>query len=191
MHKKDESQIKHISRLIEALLFWAAEPVPKAELQKKVGAHINSEVTDEDLAFALADLKSRLVSINSAIRATISETDVELRLSSDVSDFINSLESSERERDLGKAGLETLAIILYENGATRRRIEHVRGVNAQFTLRSLLMRGLIAKTEKEGERGARYIATPETFAFLGISSAADLPEFTAIKEKLNAVSNKE
>ncbi|HRH25919.1 MAG TPA: SMC-Scp complex subunit ScpB [Candidatus Paceibacterota bacterium] len=188
---KDESQIKNISQLVEALLFWAAEPVPKAELQKKVGTFINSEVTEEDLALALADMESRLSAIGSAIRATVSEQDVELRLSSDVSDFISSLESGERDRDLGKAGLETLAIILYENGASRRRIEHVRGVNAQFTLRSLLMRGLIAKTEKEGERGARYIATPETFAFLGISSAADLPEFTAIKEKLNAVSDKE
>jgi segregation and condensation protein B len=89
-------------------------------------------------------------------------------------------------RDLGKAGLETLTIILYKHPIKRSEIDYIRGVNSSFILRNLLIRGLIERlTEKEGlGRGYLYKPTLELLSHLGVSKIENLPESASITSEL-------
>jgi segregation and condensation protein B len=89
---------------------------------------------------------------------------------------VKKLRESELARDLGKASLETLAVIAYQTGTTRGEIDWVRGVNSSTSLRTLLMRGLVEGREDERDkRRIRYSLTTEALAHLGIKNASELP----------------
>ena len=67
-------------------------------------------------------------------------------------ELIERLRKEELSRDLGKAALETLSIVLYKGKVSRRDIEYIRGVNSTAILRSLLIRGLIVERLGKVER---------------------------------------
>lgn len=110
---------------------------------------------------------------------------LELRTTAEAAPVIRTLRESELSRDLGKASLETLAIILYRGTATRTEIDWVRGVNSGAALRTLLLRGLIERTEDTADkRRARYHATVIALAHLGISTVEDLPRFAELRQEI-------
>jgi segregation and condensation protein B len=77
---------------------------------------------------------------------------------------------------------------LYRKKISKPELDTIRGVNSQFIVRSLLIRGLIAK-EGSATDGRTFIyrPTPELFSFLGITQTEDLPEYTETLAKLAAV----
>ena len=95
-------------------------------------------------------------------------------------------------KDLGKAGLETLSIILYRGPATRRDIDYIRGVNSQFILRNLLIRGLVEKIQNpDDQRTFFYKPTFQLLSYLGIGKLEDLPEYLTMKNDLTVASETE
>jgi Predicted transcriptional regulator containing the HTH domain len=163
---------------LEAVLFWKGEPWKKA----KVAAAL--ECTAEELETALTSLEQKL-SIR-GLRIVRASDEIELRTAPEASALIEKLTKEELYRDLGKAGLETLTIILYKGPVRRSDIDYIRGVNSSFIIRNLLVRGLIERTtEKEG-RGFSYKPTVELLSHVGVSRIEDLPEFTQVKAELEA-----
>lgn len=162
---------------LEALLFAAGEPLSRKQLAALTGA------TPADIDAALTALQASLASRGLAL-IEVKDT-VELRTSPDAANVVKKLRESELSRDLGKAGLETLAIILYRNGATRGQIDWVRGVNSSTALRSLLLRGLIARKDDPADRRrALYEPTPDALGFLGVRTLAELPRFEELSGAL-------
>jgi segregation and condensation protein B len=158
------------SALLEAVLFASGEPLPKARLAKLL------EVTQAELSTATEELASSLKEGGLALVET--EDELELRTTGDASHIIKKLRESELSRDLGKASLETLAMIVYRGSATRGEIDYVRGVNSGAAIRSLTLRGLIERTEDATDkRRARYKTTVDALAHLGVSRKEDLPRF--------------
>lgn len=153
---------------LHALLFASGEPLEKKRLATLLG------VTNAELDIAL---KALAVSLKeSGIALVESGTEAELRTATEASDLIKKLRENELARDLGKASLETLAIVAYQSGATRGEVDWVRGVNSSASLRTLLMRGLIDGREDERDkRRVRYALTTEALAHLGIANASELP----------------
>ena len=105
------------------------------------------------------------------------------------------MQKEEFSRELGRAGSETLAVVLYRGPVSRREIDQIRGVNSGFILRALLIRGLIERTESVvGERSFTYKPSLKLFEHLGIRRREDLPEFTnawkAVDEFVKAEENK-
>jgi segregation and condensation protein B len=82
---------------------------------------------------------------------------------------------------LGRATLETLAIVAYKQPVTRADIEAIRGVDADAAVSTLLSRRLIKIAgRKEGVgRPLLYATTPE---FLEIFGLKDLKELPALHE---------
>lgn len=153
---------------LEALLFASGEPLAKKQLAKLL------EIKDTELTLVLKALAESLKGRGTALIET--DTDVELRTVPEASVLVKKLRESELARELGKASLETLAVIAYQSGATRGEIDWVRGVNSSTSLRNLLMRGLISGREDERDkRRIRYSVTTEAFAHLGIRNAEELP----------------
>lgn len=169
-----------LSNHIEAILFWKGEPMMLAELCRALKAPSN------EVKKALGILKEKL----NGRGIVLIETEGEIALTTAPSEheLIESLRKEELSRDLGKAALETLSIILYKGSVSRREIEYVRGVNSTAILRSLLIRGLVERIQGEiDERQFLYRGTVELFSLLGISKAEDLPEFAKVRSEIDAL----
>jgi segregation and condensation protein B len=82
-------------------------------------------------------------------------------------------------KDLGKAGLETLSIVLYKGPISRADIDYVRGVNSAFILRNLSVRGLITKEDN------KYKPTLDLISHLGIKHIDELPDKETILAELD------
>lgn len=75
---------------------------------------------------------------------------------------------------LSQAALETLAVIAYRQPVTRSRISHIRGVNVDAVVRTLIARELIEEVG-ETDSGARlYGTTGEFLERMGFDSLDDL-----------------
>ncbi|MFW0112473.1 SMC-Scp complex subunit ScpB [Rothia sp. CCM 9416] len=76
---------------------------------------------------------------------------------------------------LTRAALETLAVIAYQQPATRSYLAQVRGVSVDAAVRNLLHRGLIAETVPDETGATQYITTNTLLEKLGLNSLDELP----------------
>ncbi|MEZ4104600.1 MAG: SMC-Scp complex subunit ScpB [Candidatus Paceibacterota bacterium] len=158
-----------IDVLIEGFLFYKSAPQKKQVIIKLF------DLTEEDFSNAISALKERLQ--NGATR--LIETDDELRLvlCQEMSPIIDEMRKSELKSDIGKAGAETLAIILYRGPVSRAEIDKIRGVNSSFILRNLMVRGLIERNYHKKNAVYKFSATTALLAHLGITEKNQLPDF--------------
>ena len=169
-----------LDKQIEALLFWKGEPMTLPELCRALNAP-SSEVRR-----ALGELREKLRGCGIALIET--GESFALGTAPETHELIERVRKEELSRDLGRAALETLSIVLYKGEVSRREIEYVRGVNSTAILRSLLIRGLIERKQSEtDERMFLYHPTVELFALLGVTRSDELPEFAAVRAELEAV----
>jgi len=111
--------------------------------------------------------------------------DVMLGTTKEMSSTIEKLTKEELVRDLGKAGLETLSIVLYQGPISRADIDFIRGVNSQFILRNLLIRGLVERVENPKDaRSFLYKTTLSLLAHLGITKIEELPEYSQVRDDI-------
>lgn len=168
-----------ISRKIETVLFWKAEPVTKRKLSEFIGA--NLEEVEAGLTALDGELSKR------GIMLVRNGDEVMLGTAPELSSLIEKLTKEELNRELGKAGLETLSIILYFGPITRADIDFIRGVNSTFVLRSLMVRGLVERIANSADqRSFLYKSTFELQSYLGLGDLRTLPEYAAARTELEA-----
>lgn len=161
--------------LIEGVLFYKTAPVKKADLAALFS------VSSDELRSALTALAERLEA--GATRLVETETDVQLVTAPLCSETIAKLRKEEQKREIGKAGAETLAIVLYRGPVSRSDIDRIRGVNSGYILRSLATRGLIERTASQ--KRVEYQATPELLRHLGVTNRHALPGFDVVMQQLD------
>jgi segregation and condensation protein B len=167
---------------IESILLFKNEPITLTTLSKMLG--VKKEEVEKSLQNLHEFYRGRGLTL-------VTDGDsVSLGTSSENSSLIESIQKEELSRELGRAGLETLAIILYKGPISRREIDHIRGVNSSFILRNLLIRGLIERTEGE-ERSYTYKPTLKLLQHLGVGRIEDLPEYKTAFTKLSEYVEKE
>src|SRR5207237_6405715 len=78
---------------------------------------------------------------------------------------------------LGRAALETLAIVAYKQPATRAEIEAIRRVDVDGVLATLLSRRLIKIAGRKDAVGRPllYATTPEFLEAFGLKDLTELP----------------
>ena len=168
-----------LSQKIEAILFWKAEPVSFKKLASLLEVDLGSIKT------ALESLKTSLQ--GRGITMVQTDEEVTLGTAKELSTLIETLTKEELVRDLGKAGLETLSIILYQGPISRTDIDYIRGVNSQFIIRNLLIRGLVERVSDEKDaRVFLYKPTLSLLSHLGISKIEELPEFEQVRKEILA-----
>ncbi|MBI4134832.1 MAG: SMC-Scp complex subunit ScpB [Candidatus Sungbacteria bacterium] len=92
--------------------------------------------------------------------------------------LIEELVKSEFGEELSKAAIETIAIVAYKGPITRTEVEYIRGVNSSFTIRNLLLRGLLDRVENPKDaRSYLYMVSIEFLKYLGITRREELPEW--------------
>lgn len=167
-----------LAKQIEAILFYTAEPVLKSYLISYL------KISQEELTQGLETLRSNLE--HSCLMITETDTSLQLVLGGGCTPLIEDLRKEELSRDIGKAGAETLAIILYRGPITRAEVDAIRGVNSTFIIRNLLIRGLVERRDNPRDaRSFQYAITPALLNYLGLESKERLPDYEHIMNTLD------
>lgn len=169
---------------IEAILFYLAEPVSIDFLAKTL------EVSKKEIISAVGELE--IILKDRGVRIVLHDDEIVLVTDPEFSEVIEKIIKEEREKDLGRAGIETLSIIAYKGPVSKKEIEYIRGVNSQWALRSLLLRGLVEKRgSKNDERVVMYSITGEAIRYLGLSRISELPEYEETRKQLEVKETEE
>jgi segregation and condensation protein B len=160
-------------RIIEAILFAAAEPVSLEKLKEHLPAQADVAGLLDSLAENYANRGVNLVQLSGKYM---------FRTAADMA-FVLRKDVHEQKR-LTKAGLETLAIIAYHQPVTRADIEDIRGVAiSKGTLDTLLEIGWIKMRgrRKTPGRPVTYGTTDAFMQHFGLADITDLPGLQELK----------
>ena len=168
----DESPGELTEAQLEALLFVAARPLSRREIASI--ARVDQTTVDERLGDLEVSLRDR------GIRLVASDERVELVTAPDAGALIARYVGADAVR-LSPASLETLAIVAYRQPVTKAAIERIRGVDSDYTVRTLLHRRLVTELGRSDSPG-RPILYGTGFDFLerfALTSLEDLPPLDA------------
>jgi len=157
---------------LEALLFVAERPLSRREIATLSG--VDRATVDA----RLGDLEVSLA--NRGIRLVLSADRVELVTAPDAGALIARYVGADAVR-LSPASLETLAIVAYRQPVTKAAIERIRGVDSDYTVRTLLHRRLVVELGRSDGPGRPFLYGTG-FEFLerfGLTSLEELPPLDA------------
>lgn len=161
---------------LEALLFYRGTSTKRSFVKKTL------DIDDETLNRAVDELKGRL---QGGVVLVSTDTTLELATAPEAHTLIEALRKEELSRELTRAALETLAVILYEGPVRKADIDYVRGVNTSAIVRNLMVRGLIESYTKESQ--TFYQSTTELLKHLGVTEVHELPNHAETQQKLSAL----
>ena len=153
---------------LEALLFVAERPLTRRELVAITGA--SADVIDARLGDLQVGLATR------GIRLLVDAERVALGTAPEAGRLIGRYVGRDPAR-LSPATLETLAIVAYRQPATKSTIERIRGVDADYAIRSLVHRRLVVELGRSDAPGRPilYGTGVEFLERFGLTSLDDLP----------------
>ncbi len=164
----DVAAVELTEAQLEALLFVAEKPLSRREIATLSGT--DRATVDERLGDLEVSLGSR------GIRLILTDDRVELATAPEAGALIARYVGADAVR-LSPAALETLAIVAYRQPVTRAVIERIRGVDSDYTVRTLLHRRLIVELGRSDGPGRPYLYGTG-FEFLerfGLTSLEELP----------------
>jgi segregation and condensation protein B len=156
---------------LEALLFVAEKPLSRSEIARLAG--VDLDTVDERLGDLEVSLGSR------GIRVVLAGDRVELATAPEAGALVARYVGADAVR-LSPASLETLAIVAYRQPITRAGIERIRGVDSDYTVRTLVHRRLIME-QGRSEAPGRPILYGTGFEFLERFGLASLDELPALE----------
>ena len=162
---------------IESILFVHGEPLT----EKRIAAIL--EVPKTEVAAGLAGLSRRLAGRGLALIEHAGAW--QLVTHPDCARFVEALGRHQHAEELSRAALETLAIVAYRGPLTRVEVEYIRGVQSSFSLRTLLLRGLVERAEhQDGARSFVYSVSMDFLKYLGLARLSDLPDYESLRRSV-------
>ncbi len=153
---------------LEALLFVAEKPLSRREIAVLAGT--DRATVDARLGDLEVSLRDR------GIRLLVDGDRVEFATATEGGALVARYIGADAVR-LSPASLETLAIVAYRQPVTKSAIERIRGVDSDYTIRTLLHRRLVVELGRSDAPGRPYLYGTG-FDFLerfGLTSLDDLP----------------
>ena len=166
---------EEIRSTIESLLFVADGPQP---LQRF--AEVLDGVDRETIQSILNELQTELEAQNRGIRLAEVAGGYQLRTPKSNADWVKKFLGGRPSR-MGKATLETLAIIAYRQPITKAEIEAIRGVDVDGVIGTLLERSLIRAVARKDVPGRPFLYGT-TAEFLQLFNLKDLSQLPTLKE---------
>lgn len=154
-------------RIIEAVLFAAAEPLTPAEIARHAGIEGSILPTLTAMADGYAGRGFELVERGGRWH---------FQTAADLAHILR--REREEPRKLSRAAIETLAIIAYHEPVSRAEIEAIRGVAVAKGMLDVLMEAGWIRPAGRREVPGRpliYATTTEFLSHFGLSSRRDLP----------------
>lgn len=177
-------ELDQLKSIIESFLFISGEPIKISKLSRLV------EVPKGEIENALMMLVAEYSSQKRGIVIIRKEDEVQMATSPQNVSFVDKIVKSDLQEALSNASLEVLSIVAYRGPISRMEVELIRGVNCTYTLRNLLMRGLIERIENPKDlRGYVYKISFEFLKKLGIDDVKKLPEYEMLSKdgRINSI----
>jgi len=164
-----------IKSIIESLLFVTDGPLTLQRLGEVVEG-----VEREEIRATLDELQAELETNRRGVRLVEVSGGYQLRTAKVNAEWVKKLLGGRPAR-MGRATLETLAIIAYRQPITRAEIEAIRGVDVDGVINTLLDRSLIRPVARKDVPGRPFLygTTPE---FLQLFNLKDLSHLPTLKE---------
>lgn len=158
---------------LEALLFSTHHPLTAARL-----AELLDVKSVKPVHHSIRDLNKLYEDQGRAFRVEQVAGGYQMLTLPVFADVIKKHQQKEADAKLGKAAIETLAIIAYKQPILRVNIEAIRGVACGETIRGLMEKHLvkIAGRAEEPGRPILYGTTKRFLEVFGLNSLKDLPE---------------
>ena len=168
-----------IPRILEAILFVAGEPVAVADLAQAL------EVSEMEIMHAVEELQRECERRGVTIHRYGDHLRMETR--PEYAPYVERLLQPVQRQTLSQTAMETLAVIAYRQPVTKGEVEQVRGVKCDYSVQSLLHKGLIREAGRKEALGRPilYATTDRFLEHFGISDIRELPPLPDVQEKVD------
>ncbi|MDD2429100.1 MAG: SMC-Scp complex subunit ScpB [Eubacteriales bacterium] len=166
------SMEQSLANIVEAILFVSGEPVDINEMQR------NLNVPELDLMRAVDTLQTQYEDQKRGICLKRFGSHVQLATRAEYAPFVEKMLQPVQKQSLSRAALETLAVVAYRQPVTRLDIEMVRGVKCDYSLQSLVLKGLIQAVGRKDTVGhpILYATTDMFLSHFALASLSELPK---------------
>lgn len=156
---------------IEAILFVAGEAVGIRDLAKAL------RIEEKELKEALKTIGSEYDYEQRGFMLKRFGDKVQLATRPLYSEDVLRLLQPVQQQSLSQAAMETLAVVAYKQPVTRAEVEQIRGVKCDYSLQSLMIKGLIQEAGRKDTIGRPilYATTDMFLSHFGIQGLEDLP----------------
>lgn len=158
------------------LLYLSGEPLQIPVIAGLLG------VAPEEVNKHVDELENALKGIGLALLK--SNDGLSIVTDSSQAPLVESFWKKELEGELTPATLQVLTLVAYLGTPTREEISYIRGVQSSQSIRTLTVRGLMAR------QGEVCVLTADALKQLGVTKVEELPDYevlhTSLSEKLTA-----
>ena len=188
-----------LQEIIGSLLFASEVPLTASELREAVRAvepeeGENKEIMDvyrtctsKEIEAALRGLEKALEVAGSGFKLVCTGGTYRLQTVPSCGRYVRAMLKMDRPSRLGRASLETLAIIAYRQPLTKSEIEDIRGVDVSNNIKTLMdlqLIRLVGKSELPGHPFL-YGTTPIFLEHFGLASLQQLNELDPTLQRSN------
>ena len=190
---------RSLQDIVGSLLFASPDPLTAADLRNAVRAVTAEECENKEVMEVYQTCTSR--EIDQALKGVAKALEVagcgfelvctggtyRLQTVSSCGRYVRALLKMDRPSRLGRASLETLAIIAYRQPLTKSEIEEIRGVDVSANLKTLVdlqLVRLVGKSELPGHPFL-YGTTPFFLEHFGLSNLQQLNELDPTLQRSN------
>ena len=157
--------------IIEAILFVSGEPVALLDVAAALG------LSEMETVHAVETLRREYENSPRGIALKRYGNHLKLETRAEYAPYVERMLQPVQRQTLSQAALETLAVIAYRQPATRGEVEMIRGVKCDYSVQSLLHKGLIRELGRKEALGRPilYGTTDRFLEHFGISDIRELP----------------
>ncbi len=152
------------------ILFVSGDPTPLQKIVDLLG------ITKEELLQNLPALKSTLEA--AGLTLLVNTDEIAIVTKPEQAELVEAFKKDELKGDLTPAALQVLTLVAYLGYPTREQISYIRGVQSSQSIRTLAVRGLIARS------GEVCTLTADSLRQLGITTVEELPEYQTMHKNL-------
>ncbi|MDD3213898.1 MAG: SMC-Scp complex subunit ScpB [Eubacteriales bacterium] len=156
---------------IEAILFVSGDAVTVPDLAQAL------EMSEMETVHAVELLQKDYESRTCGIMLKRYGDHVKLETRAEYAPYVERMLQPVQRQSLSQAALETLAVIAYRQPTTRGEVELVRGVKCDYSVLSLMRKGLIKEVGRKEALGRPilYGTTDKFLEHFGIADVRELP----------------
>ena len=169
-----------LASIIESILFVSGNEVAISDISDKLG------VSDEEVLLTARELQNKYDLETSGINLLIFNNKLQFCSNPANGLSVETVLNPIKERELSKSMLETAAIIAYKQPVTRTELDHIRVVNSDYALQSLMKLEVVEVVGRKDAIGKPllYGTTDKFLKRFQISSLDELPDINELMKKI-------
>jgi segregation and condensation protein B len=179
-----------VRQILEALFFATDEPLTVRQVieifDMLEGGGEAGKLTPDQVLVNIDELNREYEETGRAFRVVKVAGGYQFATRPEYGAWLGAMVRERARRKLSVSALESLAVIAYKQPVTKPEIEAIRGVNADYVLRTLLERNLITIVGRAATPGRPllYGTTRDFLKHFGLNDLSELPKPREIDELL-------